>query len=263
MQGAETVLFIGSRGVCQADCSGVGYPNATAVVNINGDLHVMHYANTAALPGDISAVIARLLEALPPAGGGAMRAPMAPACAAKKPSGQPSSAARTGQAPLFDPVWQREVLTSPPPSARGAVCQRASGRSASSTPATCRPTASRSSRTATWARPSPRPAPPTWALPSRHCWARPGSRPALWRGLHRRRQLHDEPAGADRCGGTWRARHDRAVRQPQDGRHHRAAVCAVRRRVRHQRQRCGGLCRDCGGGAGREGDLGRDHAGRA
>jgi 3D-(3,5/4)-trihydroxycyclohexane-1,2-dione acylhydrolase (decyclizing) len=58
MEGAELVIMIGSRGVCQADCSGIGYPNARAVVNINGDLDdLSHYANTVALPGDITAVI--------------------------------------------------------------------------------------------------------------------------------------------------------------------------------------------------------------
>ena len=56
--------------VCQADCSGIGYPNAKAVININGDLaDLMHYANTTGLAGDIPAVIARLLEAAETTGG--------------------------------------------------------------------------------------------------------------------------------------------------------------------------------------------------
>ena len=32
MQEAELVLVVGSRAVCQADCSGIGYPAARAVV---------------------------------------------------------------------------------------------------------------------------------------------------------------------------------------------------------------------------------------
>jgi 3D-(3,5/4)-trihydroxycyclohexane-1,2-dione acylhydrolase (decyclizing) len=59
MENASLLVAIGTRGVCQADCSGVGYPAAEAVININGDLaDLMHYANTVGLPGDVSAVIA-------------------------------------------------------------------------------------------------------------------------------------------------------------------------------------------------------------
>ncbi len=65
MHHAEAAIIIGSRGVCQADCSGVGYANAQAVLNINGDFDdLCHYANTIALPGDITAVLDGLLSAL-------------------------------------------------------------------------------------------------------------------------------------------------------------------------------------------------------
>ena len=57
MAEAELLIVIGSRAVCQADCSGIGYKNAQAVININGDLaDALHYNNTVALLGDISAV---------------------------------------------------------------------------------------------------------------------------------------------------------------------------------------------------------------
>src|SRR5262249_57247309 len=62
---ADLLIVIGSRAVCQADCSGIGYRSARAVVNINGDLaDATHYNHTLALPGDISAVAERL--AAPP-----------------------------------------------------------------------------------------------------------------------------------------------------------------------------------------------------
>ena len=38
MENAELLISIGSRSVCQSDCSGVGYPNAKQVININGDV---------------------------------------------------------------------------------------------------------------------------------------------------------------------------------------------------------------------------------
>ncbi len=56
MAEAELLIVIGSRAVCQADCSGIGYKNAQAVININGDLaDALHYNKTLALVGDISA----------------------------------------------------------------------------------------------------------------------------------------------------------------------------------------------------------------
>src|SRR5688572_23933263 len=61
MAHAELLIVIGSRGVCQADCSGVGYKSAKHVININGDLaDALHYNNTTVLAGDIGTVIERL-----------------------------------------------------------------------------------------------------------------------------------------------------------------------------------------------------------
>ena len=42
MAEAELLIVIGSRAVCQADCSGIGYKSAQAVININGDLADAH-----------------------------------------------------------------------------------------------------------------------------------------------------------------------------------------------------------------------------
>src|SRR5476651_1564382 len=61
MANAELLIVIGSRAVCQADCSGIGYKSAGHVININGDLDdVSHYNSTLALPGDITQVAERL-----------------------------------------------------------------------------------------------------------------------------------------------------------------------------------------------------------
>ena len=50
MQNANLLISIGSRSVCQSDCSGIGYPKAEAVININADLSdMMHYNNTLGL----------------------------------------------------------------------------------------------------------------------------------------------------------------------------------------------------------------------
>jgi 3D-(3,5/4)-trihydroxycyclohexane-1,2-dione acylhydrolase (decyclizing) len=65
MEEAELLVVIGSRAVCQADCSGIGWPKVRTVVNINADpIDVQHYNNTIALTGDASVVAGRLADAL-------------------------------------------------------------------------------------------------------------------------------------------------------------------------------------------------------
>ena len=65
MQEAELVIFVGSRGVCQSDCSGMGWPKAKYVININTDFDdVLHYNNTLALQGDAATVLKQLTRML-------------------------------------------------------------------------------------------------------------------------------------------------------------------------------------------------------
>ena len=117
MQNGELLLVIGSRAVCQADCSGVGYPRAQAVINFNADLaDAAHYNHTLALQGDIGAVIEQLLPLLqgpdePPAAH-ARHAWLAD-CARHKTQWKAMLAERQASAPLYDAVWQRPVLTQP------------------------------------------------------------------------------------------------------------------------------------------------------
>ena len=112
MANAELVIVIGSRGVCQADCSGIGYKSAKEVININGDLaDALHYNHTTALAGDIGAVIERLCVHL--TGASANKAEWLKACAAKKAEWTAFKKARFDAAPALDPVWQRPVLYQP------------------------------------------------------------------------------------------------------------------------------------------------------
>jgi 3D-(3,5/4)-trihydroxycyclohexane-1,2-dione acylhydrolase (decyclizing) len=114
MQSAEAVIMIGSRGVCQADCSGIGYPNARAVININGDLDdLTHYAHTVGLPGDISAVIDKLIEAMGDDTGLEMRRAWTKGCVLAKAEWTEFKSERINAAPISDEVWQRTVLTEP------------------------------------------------------------------------------------------------------------------------------------------------------
>lgn len=114
MEQAEAVVIIGSRGVCQADCSGAGYPNANAVININGDFDDLdHYANTVGLPGDITAVIGKLLDHLGEGTGAELRADWLRDCEAKKAEWAKFKASRIEAKPIADEVWQTPVLTQP------------------------------------------------------------------------------------------------------------------------------------------------------
>lgn len=112
MANAELVIVIGSRGVCQADCSGIGYKAAKEVININGDLaDALHYNHTTALTGDISAVIERLCEHL--TGASANKGEWLKSCAAKKVEWAAFKKARFDAPPAYDAAWQRAVLYQP------------------------------------------------------------------------------------------------------------------------------------------------------
>lgn len=118
MECGELLIVIGSRAVCQADCSGTGYPNAKAVININGNpADVAHYNRTVMLPGDIGAVLQALLGKL-----GNLRresnvvsANLAwqRGCGEQKSAWAALKADRCGEVRLLDPAWRREILTQP------------------------------------------------------------------------------------------------------------------------------------------------------
>jgi 3D-(3,5/4)-trihydroxycyclohexane-1,2-dione acylhydrolase (decyclizing) len=116
MRHADLVIVIGSRAVCQADCSGIGYKSARHVININGDLaDVTHYNHTTALIGDISIVANALADRL--AGRSlpneAARQNWLKVCAAKKKEWQAYKAERYAAPPIKDDVWQRPALAQP------------------------------------------------------------------------------------------------------------------------------------------------------
>ena len=114
MAEAELVIVIGSRAVCQADCSGIGYKNARAVININGDFaDLTHYNNTTGLPGDIGAVATRLATKLDAATAARNKKDWLETCAAKKAEWVSYKRKRFMCPPLRDAVWQKPVLPQP------------------------------------------------------------------------------------------------------------------------------------------------------
>ncbi len=114
MAECELLIVIGSRAVCQADCSGIGYKNARAVININGDFaDLTHYNNTTGLPGDIGAVAARLAAKAEAVGASKNKKDWLEICAAKKAEWLAYKRKRFVCAPLHDEVWQKSVLPLP------------------------------------------------------------------------------------------------------------------------------------------------------
>ncbi len=65
MEEADVLVAVGTRFVCQSDCSRTGYPKVKHVVNINADVEdATHYGRTIALVGDAAATLARLNDEL-------------------------------------------------------------------------------------------------------------------------------------------------------------------------------------------------------
>ncbi|MHC4137776.1 MAG: thiamine pyrophosphate-dependent enzyme [Planctomycetota bacterium] len=116
MANADLVIVVGSRAVCQADCSGTGFEKAEAVININGDrADATHYNRTVALVGSIDAVVERLVAVLDKSARPSERDPSAwlSLCAEQKDRWRALREERCAVLPLDDPVWGRPVLTQP------------------------------------------------------------------------------------------------------------------------------------------------------
>jgi 3D-(3,5/4)-trihydroxycyclohexane-1,2-dione acylhydrolase (decyclizing) len=126
MQEAELLIVVGSRAVCQSDCSGVGWPKVAHVVNINADpLDVQHYNRTIALTGDAAVVADRLAAAVARLDAHPGKADWLAGARGRKAAWTAFRDARTSGEPRIDPVWQRPVMTQPQAiGAADAFCRR-------------------------------------------------------------------------------------------------------------------------------------------
>jgi 3D-(3,5/4)-trihydroxycyclohexane-1,2-dione acylhydrolase (decyclizing) len=115
MEEADLLVAVGTRFVCQSDCSRTGYPKARRVVNINADLDAaMHYGKTISLVGDIPATLAALNTALRKDGSkNTAASPWFKACREKRREWDAFRAERYSASRLHDEVWGRKVLTQP------------------------------------------------------------------------------------------------------------------------------------------------------
>ncbi len=114
MDQAELLVIVGSRAVCQSDCSGIGWPKVRQVININADpVDVQHYNNTLALTGNAAHVLDALTKKLESLDANPGQADWLRACTEKKTEWAAFKSARFTAPPLHDDVWQRPILTQP------------------------------------------------------------------------------------------------------------------------------------------------------
>jgi 3D-(3,5/4)-trihydroxycyclohexane-1,2-dione acylhydrolase (decyclizing) len=113
MEHADLLVALGTRAVCQSDCSRTGYPSAERVINLNADLNdALHYNRTLPLVGDLRLTLRELnraLRAAPPT----ERKAWLHQCAGKKAEWQAYKAARFAVPVLHDAYWGGAVLTQP------------------------------------------------------------------------------------------------------------------------------------------------------
>jgi 3D-(3,5/4)-trihydroxycyclohexane-1,2-dione acylhydrolase (decyclizing) len=116
MQNADLLIAVGTRAVCQSDCSRTGYPNVKRVIAINADVDdATHYNHTLALVGDVRRTLTLLNQALfelhgAPAVGKSL---WLETCAAQKAAWQAFKQERYANPVLEDAYWGGPVLTQP------------------------------------------------------------------------------------------------------------------------------------------------------
>jgi 3D-(3,5/4)-trihydroxycyclohexane-1,2-dione acylhydrolase (decyclizing) len=112
MENADLLIAVGTRAVCQSDCSRTGYPNVKRVININADLDdATHYSHTVALVGDVKLTLYKLVKSLD--GAIAPHSEWLDACAGQKQKWQQFKLERFLTPVLKDEYWGRTVFTQP------------------------------------------------------------------------------------------------------------------------------------------------------
>jgi 3D-(3,5/4)-trihydroxycyclohexane-1,2-dione acylhydrolase (decyclizing) len=114
MQNADLLIAIGTRAVCQSDCSRTGYPNVEKVININAEIDdATHYGKTIAMVGDVAATLRLLNAALEKSKDRVKSDQWLRDCGVQKTAWQAFKAERRDNPVLHDEFWGKPVLTQP------------------------------------------------------------------------------------------------------------------------------------------------------
>jgi 3D-(3,5/4)-trihydroxycyclohexane-1,2-dione acylhydrolase (decyclizing) len=112
MENADMLISVGTRAVCQSDCSHTGYPKVERVININASLDdATHYRCTLALVGDVGHTLEKLNQILGQEDN--RKDDWLEACAEKKMAWQAFKQQRHLHPVLHDDYWGGPVLTQP------------------------------------------------------------------------------------------------------------------------------------------------------
>jgi len=116
MNGADLIIIIGARGVCQWDCSGTAWKRARNIINFNIDpYHANQYNRSLEILGDAKKNLQAWIRNLKSAGfkrSGSVSQWLA-ANLEKKEQWEAFKSKRYDQPLLYDENWKREVLTQP------------------------------------------------------------------------------------------------------------------------------------------------------
>lgn len=116
MDECDLLVALGTRFVCQSDCSRTGYPKVKQVININADTDsATHYGKTIAMVGDAEQTIQKLNEELRKQKKTAddAESEWLKACKKKRSEWEAFKAERYNTPCLHDEIWNGEVLTQP------------------------------------------------------------------------------------------------------------------------------------------------------
>jgi len=122
MENADLLVAIGTRFVCQSDCSRTAYLRLKQVININAEIEAAinynsdeHYGGSIVLVGDIRLTLQQLLQELRKRRkkGAGKTSEWLKECSAHRAEWEQFKRQRYEHPLLFDEAWKREVLTQP------------------------------------------------------------------------------------------------------------------------------------------------------
>lgn len=116
MNEADVVVVIGTRAVCQWDCSGTAWKKAQTIINFNiNPNHAFHYNKCISIVGDAKLNLMQFIKHVKDSGikKGDSSSQWLAALQEKKAQWQSFKKLRFDNPTLYDDVWKREVLTQP------------------------------------------------------------------------------------------------------------------------------------------------------